>query len=133
MIAGRSWQAVVVVVAVVDVGSVWATCSVAAAGERFQAAPMLTRAETVKRVKEDLARYLKVTSSRVELVAESDEVWRDATLGCSARKPLDEPVVTPGFAFTLSYRGRSYVYHTDRRGLLRRCDAAAKPVAPISR
>lgn len=125
-ILGR-WQAVAVVVA-----SVWTTGAVAAASGTFQATPPLTRVETVKLVKDDLARRLKVGASQLELVAESDETWRDSTLGCSARKPLGEPVVTPGFAVTLSYRGRSYVYHTDRRGNIRRCDAA-KPVAPITR
>lgn|SRR5262245_55014951 len=92
----------------------------------------VTRTETLKLVKEDLARRLKAEVREIDVVAESDETWPDSALGCSARKPLDEPVRTPGYAFTLSHRGRSYVYHADRRGNIRRCDPA-KPAAPIVR
>ena len=93
---------------------------------------MLSRAETITRVKQELARRLKVPADRIELAAESDETWPDSNLGCAARKPLDEPAPTPGFALTLSHQGVTYVYHTDRRGHFRRCDAG-KPLAPISR
>jgi hypothetical protein len=92
----------------------------------------LSRAETLKLVKDDLAHRLKVEAGDLEVVAESDETWPDSALGCAARKPLDEPVRTPGFAFTLSSRDRSYVYHADRRGNIRRCDTA-KPPARIVR
>lgn len=92
----------------------------------------LSRAETLKLVKDDLAQRLKIDARDIEVAAESDETWPDSALGCPARKPLDEPIKTPGFAFTLSYRDRSYVYHTDRRGHIRRCDTA-KPTAPIVR
>jgi len=92
----------------------------------------LSRAETLKLVKDDLARRLKIDVKELQVVAESDETWPDSALGCSARKPLDEPVRTPGFAFTLSYRDRSYVYHADRRGNIRRCETT-KPLTPIVR
>src|SRR5262245_27424305 len=89
----------------------------------LQEQAVLSRAETAKLVKNDLARRLKVEAKEIEVVAESDATWTDSTLGCSGRKPLDEPVSTLGFALTLSHRGRSYVYHTDRRGHFRRCEA----------
>lgn len=98
----------------------------------FQGREPLSRAETLKLVKDDAARRLKVDIKEIEVVSESDETWSDSTLGCSGRKPLEEPTSTPGFAFTLSHRGRSYVYHTDRRGYFRRCETA-KPVTPIVR
>src|SRR5262245_49869232 len=111
------------------VTSLFVTAGVASAEDNgfSQAPPTLSRAETLKLVKDDLARRLKVEAIDIALVAESDETWTDSTWGCPGRKPLDEPTRTPGFAFTLSCRGRSYVYHTDRRGNFRRCETA-KPV-----
>src|SRR5262245_51539930 len=98
----------------------------------FQGQAPVSRADTLKLVTDDLARRLKIDAKEIEVASESDETWSDSMLGCSARKPLEEPISTPGFAFTLSHRGRSYVYHTDRRGHFRRCDTA-KPVAPVVR
>ncbi len=93
---------------------------------------VVSRIETAKRVTKDLTQYLKVPQEEVELVKESDETWSDANLGCPGRKPLGEPAATPGFAFTLSHKGRQYVYHSDRRGHFKRCDTP-KPIGPISR
>lgn len=114
------------------VAGLFVTSLISSASELVQGREPLSRAEMLKLVKDNLARRLKVDVKEIEVAAESDETWSDSTLGCSARKPLEEPVRTPGFAFTLSHRGRSYVYHTDRRGDIRRCDTA-KPVAPIVR
>ena len=108
------------------------TSSLMASANALQGQAPVSRAETLKLVRDDLARRLKIDATEIEVTAESDETWSDSMLGCSARKPLEEPVSTPGFAFTLSHRGRSYVYHTDRRGHFRRCDTA-KPVTPVVR
>ncbi len=86
-------------------------------------------------VKADLAKRLKLPAADinvVEVVSEVDRRWADANLGCPGRKPLGEPLPVPGFAFTLAYRGRQFVYHTDRRGRFRQCDVR-KPIAPIVR
>lgn len=91
----------------------------------------LSRAETAKRVTLDLAARLKVAADTIRIDAESDEMWPDSTLGCGG-KPLTEPQPVPGFSFALSYQSRRFVYHTDRRGRLRRCDTP-KPVDPIRR
>ena len=104
----------------------------ASAHDVLQGQALVSRAETLKLVRDDLARRLKIDATEIEVTAESDETWSDSMLGCSARKPLEEPVSTPGFAFTLSHGGPSYVYHTDRRGHFRRCDTA-KPVTPVVR
>ena len=108
--------------ALVVAGLLVASSLMPGANETFQAQEPLSRAETLKLVKDDLARRLKIDVTEIEVAAESDETWSDSMLGCSARKPLDEPISTPGFAFTLSHRGRSYVYHTNRRGAFRRCE-----------
>ena len=92
----------------------------------------LSRADTITRVKQELARHLKVPADRIELTGESDQTWPDANLGCVARKPLDEPAPTPGYALTLAHQGVTYVYHTDRSGHFRRC-TAGKPLGPINR
>jgi hypothetical protein len=86
-------------------------------------------------VKADLLKRLKLSaadSKDVGLVNEIDRRWTDANLGCPGRKPLGESAPVPGFAFTLAYRGRQFVYHTDRRGRFRQCDVR-KPIAPIAR
>ena len=95
----------------------------------------VSRAETAALVKADLAKRLKMSAEQthdVELVNEDDRQWTDANLGCPGRKPLGEPLPVPGFAFTLAYRGRQFVYHSDRRGRFRQCDVR-KPIAPIVR
>jgi hypothetical protein len=95
----------------------------------------LSRADTAALVKADLAKRLKVPADAVqdiELVSDVDRQWKDANLGCPGRKPLGEPLTVPGFAFTLAYRGRQFVYHSDRRGRFRQCDVT-KPTAPIIR
>ena len=86
-------------------------------------------------VKADLAKRLKLSaddSKDIELVNEIDRRWTDTNLGCPGRKPLGESLPVPGFAFTLAYRDRQFVYHTDRRGRFRQCDVR-KPIAPIAR
>ncbi len=90
-----------------------------------------SRAEMGRRVTRDLAARLKVTTAAIRIDAESEKTWPDSTLGCGG-KPLEEPQPVPGFSFTLSHEGRRYVYHTDRLGRFRRCDAP-KPVDPIRR
>ncbi len=92
----------------------------------------VSRSETEALVKQDLAQWLKVRVDQLRLVGASDRTWPDTNLGCSARKGLSEPTPIPGYAFTLAHGGKQYVYHADRSGHFRRCDAG-KPVAPISR
>src|SRR5262245_13596962 len=92
----------------------------------------VSRAETETLVKQDLAQRLKVRADQLTVISASERTWTDATFECSARKGLAEPTSIPGFAFSLAYGGKQYVYHTDRNGHIRRCDAP-KPVAPISR
>jgi hypothetical protein len=120
------------VFALVVAGLLVTSSLMSSANDVFQGQAPVSRAESLKLVKDDLARRLKIDAMEIEVAAQSDETWSDSTLGCSARKPLEEPISTPGFAFTLSHRGRSYVYHTDRRGHFRRCETA-KPVAPVVR
>jgi hypothetical protein len=86
-------------------------------------------------VKADLAKRLKLSSEEsknIEQVSDADRQWPDVNLGCPGRKSLGEPLPVPGFAFTLAYRGRQFVYHTDRRGRFRQCDVR-KPIAPMVR
>jgi hypothetical protein len=109
--------------------------SIVGAGQAQTPGAARSRAETAALVKADLAKRLKLSAEDtevVELVNEVDRDWTDANLGCPGRKPLGEPLPVPGFAFTLAYRGRQFVYHTDRRGRFRQCDVR-KPIAPIVR
>jgi hypothetical protein len=91
----------------------------------------VSRSETEALVKRDLAERLKVPAERLNVVSASDRTWPDASLGC-ARKGLAEPRSVPGYAFTLIYAGKRYIYHTDRSGNFKRCDAG-KRTGPISR
>ena len=108
------------------------TAGVAAGASLIQEENTVSRAETEALVKHDLAQRLKVRANQLRLISVSDQTWMDANVGCTARKGLVEPAPIQGFAFTLAYGGRQYVYHTDRNGHIRRCETG-KPVAPISR
>lgn len=111
----------------------YAMTAVVSAGDRLTLEDTsVSRAETEALVKQDLAHRLKVPADQLRLVSASDRTWLDVNLGCNARKGLVEPTRIPGFAFTLAYGGKQYVYHSDREGHFRRCDAG-KAVAPISR
>jgi hypothetical protein len=109
-----------------------ATMAGVSAATLIQEVTEVSRAETETLVKRDLAQRLKVRTDQLRLISASDRVWADANLECNARKGLLEQTPTPGFVFTLAYGGRQYVYHTDRKGHIRRCDPG-KPLAPISR
>ena len=110
-----------------------ATTAVVSAGERLIVEDMsMSRGETAALVTQDLAQRLEVRVDQLRLISASDRTWPDTNFGCRARKGLIEPTPIPGFAFTLAHGGRQYVYHTDREGHFRRCEAG-KPVAPISR
>lgn len=82
----------------------------------------MTRSETEVLVKRDLADRLKVDVARLQVISASDETWPDLLLGCGGRKGLVEPRPVPGFAFTLVYEGKKYVYHSDRNGKIKRCE-----------
>lgn len=82
----------------------------------------MTRSETEVLVKRDLADRLKVDAARLQVISASDQTWPDSTLGCGGRKGLVEPTPVPGFAFTLTYAGRKYEYHSDRNGKIKRCE-----------
>ena len=86
----------------------------------------MSRAEVEALVKQDLAKRLKVSAELLEVVNAADRTWPDPNLGCGARKGFVEPQPVPGFAFTLAYAGRRYLYHSDRRGQFRRCPAATR-------
>jgi hypothetical protein len=124
----RSWRVVVSLLCGLEA----ATAAVFAAATLNQEVTTVSRAETETLVKQDLAQRLKVRTEQVRLISVSDRTWADANLECTARKGLLEPTPTPGFLFTLAYAGKQYVYHTDRKGHIRRCDPG-KPLGPISR
>jgi hypothetical protein len=88
----------------------------------------MTRSETEALVKRDLADRLKVDAARLQVISASDQTWPDSLLGCGGRKGLVEPAPVPGFAFTLTYEGKKYEYHSDRNGKIKRCEAG-KPKA----
>ena len=59
---------------------------------------MLSRAETITRVKQEARAAPESALDRIELVGEFRRTWPDSNLG--AGKPLDEPAPTPGYALT---------------------------------
>jgi hypothetical protein len=124
----RRWRVVVVSL----MCGLQATMASVSTATLIQEVTEVSRAETETLVKRDLAQRLKVRADQLRLISASDRTWADANLECSARKGLFEPTPTPGFLFTLAYGGKQYVYHTDRKGRIRRCEPG-KPVGPISR
>lgn len=93
--------------------------------------PALSRQETGKRARADLAQRLKIPVDQVRIVSEADVTWPDATLGCGDKRRIQEPEPVKGFRFTLEVDGRHYEYHADRVGRLRRCEPEKKPLNPI--
>ena len=102
----------------------------------------LTQVEIERRVKDDLARRLRLRAEDVRIVESGARAWPDAGLGCNARRgvfeergqgvPGDrEPTRVPGFEIVAEAGGRRFVYHTDRRGQLLRCSTPRKPIDRI--
>jgi hypothetical protein len=85
-----------------------------------------TRAEMLALVVQDAAARAKVAEADVQVVHEEDRTWDDAGLGCPARKGLREASPVPGYRFILQAGDRTWEYHTDRLGRIKRCP----PVKP---
>jgi len=66
----------------------------------------------------DLARRLGVPVEQVSFTGAQPAEWRDSNLGCRQEGQLAETAATKGYVLGLSYRGRVYLYHTDRYRLL---------------
>jgi hypothetical protein len=116
--------------------------SAAVAAQDKSAGRALTQVETERRVKDDLARRLRVRAEDVRIVESNARVWTDSGLGCGPRRgvfeerrqgvPGDrEPTTVPGFEIVAEADGRRSVYHTDRRGRLLRCSTPRKPIDRI--
>jgi hypothetical protein len=112
----------------------------------------LTQVEVERRVKDDMARRVRLRADDVRIVESGARVWPDAGLGCNARRGVfeerqgvpgggeerrqgvpggTEPTRVPGFEIVAEAGGQRFVYHTDRRGQLRRCSTPRKPIDRI--
>jgi hypothetical protein len=110
--------------------------STALGAQGRSAEPMeLTQVETERRVKDDMARRVRLRAEDVRIVESGARVWPDAGLGCIARRGVfeesREPTRVPGFEIVAEAGGRRFVYHTDRRGQLLRCSTPRKPIDRI--
>ncbi|HNS27616.1 MAG TPA: hypothetical protein PKN91_05770 [Steroidobacteraceae bacterium] len=76
----------------------------------------------MERAREDLAQRLKVEPAAIRLDGVRGQQWPDSGLGCPQPGETIEPGPVEGLVIALRYRGRLYLYHTDRH-TLRPCPA----------
>lgn len=76
----------------------------------------------MERARQDLAQRLKVDTTAIRLEGVRGQQWPDSSLGC----PLPGETIVPGpiegLVLALRYRGRLYLYHSDRE-TVRPCPA----------
>lgn len=92
----------------------------------------LSQEQTELKVREDVARRLRLPVAEVRIVESAPRIWPDRGLGCVARRGVFEPMDVPGFRVVAEARSRRFIYHTDRYGRLMRCPSAPKPLGPIT-
>lgn len=76
----------------------------------------LERLQTLAR--NDLARQLGVPVAEISATSSEPTVWIDTSLGCPAEGQTYKTIKARGYVLNLSYRGRTYTYHTDRYRVL---------------
>jgi hypothetical protein len=86
----------------------------------------MSREEMEIRVRIDAARTLQVEFDDVQVLEAAERMWPDTELGCRPRQPDIEPKPTPGFLVVAKVKAARVTYHTDRAGLVLRCDLSAK-------
>jgi hypothetical protein len=91
----------------------------------------LTQAQIEVKVKEDVARRLRLRAEDVRVVESASRTWPDRGLGCAARRGVFEPSDVPGFVVVAEAGTRRFTYHTDRYGRIVRCRTPSKPFDPI--
>jgi len=96
-----------------------------ASSEQVMAAPAIA----------DLSARLGVPADQITVVAATDVMWPDASLGCPAPDMMYAQVVTEGIQVVLEVDGQTYEYHGRSPGDLFLCgpDGPAPTVAAPSR
>jgi hypothetical protein len=72
--------------------------------------------EMVARARKDLADQLDVEPDSIELIAASEIVWPDESLGCPVPGETYSRQARAGFFIRLRFEGRVYRYHAARGG-----------------
>lgn len=88
-----------------------------------------SRADTLALVRKDVAIRDKIDPARLVVVREEDTTWDDEGLGCGERKGLRERSPVAGYSFVVRAGERTWEYHSDRQGHIKRCP----PARPRSR
>lgn len=99
-------------------------------GQDSKPAVELTQTQTELKVREDVARRLRLQVEDVRVVESAPRTWPDRGLGCTARRGVFEPMDVPGFLVVAEAGTRRFVYHTDRFGRLVRCPSTTRPLGP---
>ena len=82
----------------------------------------------IKKIKEDLAKRLSITTAEIKVVEFSDVIWPDSSLGCPQKGMAYLQVLTPGYLILLEYANKQYEYHADLGQDFIYC---TNPTAPI--
>jgi hypothetical protein len=70
----------------------------------------------------DLAQYLNIDSSNIEVVSSEAVTWPDSSLGCPKSGMVYTEVLTPGYRVVLRVNGQTYRYHSKGVAAFMRCE-----------
>lgn len=85
------------------------------------------------RARGDLSARLGVALRDVRVVTSEARTWPDRSLGCLARRGVEEPVPVSGYRIVLEAHGARETYHTDRGGRIVRCETTTRRLLPMLR
>ncbi len=57
-----------------------------------------------------------LSKDELTVVSQSEEMWRDSSLGCPQPGQMYMQVITPGMRFVIEGGGQRYNVHTDQSG-----------------
>jgi hypothetical protein len=83
--------------------------------------------EMVARARKDLADQLDVEPDAIELIAASEVVWPNESMGCPAPGKVYSQRTVEGFFIRLRFQSRVYRYHAARDGMPFLCERAEAP------
>ncbi|MBI5964466.1 MAG: hypothetical protein HY863_13395 [Chloroflexi bacterium] len=81
----------------------------------------------IDKATQDLAQKLAVSANQINLVAASEVVWPDGSLGCPQKGMEYIQVLTPGYLIILENNNHRYEYHSGRDGNLVYCPNPTPP------
>lgn len=100
----------------------------------MQSTKPLERELAIARAKQTLAQALGIEEMQIDVVKSEERTWNDSSMGCGKPGTMAMQVITPGYAVTLSAKGKEHSVHVsqssaivcDRPTLMRKPSRAAR-------